>query len=274
VMITSDFADPLRRSLEEGVVYDSYTREGYGGVSIYINGAVGGLMTPLGITVVDGEGSVFPPDYTFERNEAMGKVMAEHAMDALDEAESIADMSLSGLSNQFMMPVDNFGFQGMFLANIIKREVFDYDSTQIIDEDNVPKVLTEVGHFKLGPMTFTTVPGEIVPELLIGGYDGSKVGDPGKTVIDPNNPNPPDLSLAPEGPYIQDLIGGEHSWIIGLGYDEVGYILPSYDFKLDDVSPWFEQASGDHYEETNSLGPQTHGLIREQIELLLDYANR
>ena len=47
-------------------------------------------------------------------------------------------------------------------------------------------------------MTFTTVPGEIVPELLIGGYDGSKVGDPNKTVLDENNPNPPDLSLAPE----------------------------------------------------------------------------
>ena len=121
-------------------------------------------------------------------------------------------------------------------------------------------------------MTFTTVPGEIVPELLIGGYDGSKVGDPNKTVLDENNPNPPDLSLAPEGPYIQDLIGGEHSWIVGLGYDEVGYILPEYDFQLDDVSPWFDQAPGD-LRETNSLGPQTHGFIQEQIELLLNYAN-
>ena len=30
VMITSDFADPLRRGLEDGVVYDSYAREGMG----------------------------------------------------------------------------------------------------------------------------------------------------------------------------------------------------------------------------------------------------
>ena len=42
-----------------------------------------------------------------------------------------------------MMPVDNFGFQGMFLANI-KREVYDYDSTQLIDDDNVPKSLLKL----------------------------------------------------------------------------------------------------------------------------------
>ena len=61
----------------------------------------------------------------------------------------------------------------------------------------------------------------------------------------------------------------ETTWIVGLGNDELGYILPEYDFILDDSLPWFNEAEGDHYEETNSLGPQTHAYVREQIELIL-----
>lgn len=268
--ITSDFPGPLRDMLEDGVQYETsgYEREGYGGTSIFINGSVGGLMTPLGITVVDREGVAWT-DYNFEKLDAYGKVLAEIAMDAIDGGTPVSDPKISVVGNRFFLPVENFGFQAMFISGIVDREVFNYDSDEIIDEDNIPYVETEINHFKIGPLSLLTVPGEIVPELIIGGFDGSHVGNPEMTVISESNPNPPDLSLAPQGPYIEELVGNESFWIVGLGNDEIGYILPEYDFKLNENFPWFDEAEGDHYEETNSLGPKTNGVIQEQIELLL-----
>jgi len=271
-LITSDFPDQLRAGLETGVVYDSYTREGYGGVSIFINGAVGGLMTPLRITITDGEGNDFY-EANFEKNDAFGKVMAEQAMDAIDGATEVTDFSLSFSGQEVYLPVENFGFQAMFVTGIIPREVFGYDPDELIDDDNLPDILTEISHLKLGPLSLVTVPGEVVPELVIGGYDGSHVGDPSKSLIDEDNPNPPDLSLAPQGPYLDDIIPNTHRWIVGMGNDELGYIIPEYDFQLDDRLPWFDEAEGDHYEETRSLGPKTAEMVQSEIQRLMDWAD-
>jgi hypothetical protein len=269
-LITSDFADQLRVGMESGVVYDSYTREGLGGTSIYFQGTVGGLMTPLGITLTDGEGTEWR-EYTFERNAAMGKVMAEHAMDALEGAEETDDLSLSFSAVRFQQPVENFGFQALFITEILYRHVYGYDSSEIIDEDNIPHVETEMDLLRIGPFSMLTVPGELLPELAIGGFDGSRVGDPTKTMVDENNPNPPDISQAPEGPYLLEGMPGEHAWILGLGNDELGYIIPEYNFQLHENIPWFEQAEGDHYEETNSLGPSLAGAVQEKAWMLMDW---
>ena len=274
LLITSDFADPLRNFLEDGVEYDSYSREGYGGTSIFINGTVGGLMTPLGITIVDGEGNEWR-DYTFERNDVFGKVMAEMAMDAIESGDQVTtDIPLRVTGKKFKLPVENWGFQAMFLSGIIERELMDYDPEEVLGDDNLPYVETEISHLQIGPLSLVTVPGEFAPELWLGGYDGSHVGDPNKSVINPDNPNPPDLSKAPEGPYLRDMVPNEHLWLVGMGNDFLGYILPEFDFILDDNLPWFDQPSGDHYCETNSLGPQTAGLILEQWTALLDWEAR
>jgi hypothetical protein len=272
-LITSDFPDLLRTSLETGVVYDSYTRDGYGGVSIFVNGSVGGLMTPLGITIVDGEGNSFR-EYTFEKNDAFGKVMAEQAMDAIDGAQEATDDTLSFSAQVFDLPVENFGFQAMFVTNIIPRDVFGYDPSEIIDDVNIPYVRTEVAHLRVGPLSFVTVPGEIAPELVIGGYDGSHIGDPEKQLVDDGSINPPDLSLAPQGPYIQDIIPSSHPWVVGMGNDELGYIIPEYDFQIDDRLPWFDEAEGDHYEETRSLSSKTAELVQAELQKLMDWSTR
>ena len=42
------------------------------------------------------------------------------------------------------MPVENYGFQAMFITEILNRKVVDYDPDEIIDEDNMPYVNTEM----------------------------------------------------------------------------------------------------------------------------------
>ncbi|MDP6933496.1 MAG: hypothetical protein QGG40_11300, partial [Myxococcota bacterium] len=110
------------------------------------------------------------------------------------------------------------------------------------------------------------------PELGIGGYDGSHVNTPLDALLDSGNPNPPDLDAAPDGPYLKDVMGAEYNWIVGLGNDEVGYILPTYDFKVHDIAPYLDEPEGDHYEETRSLGPQTAGLVLDEAIRLMDWS--
>ena len=85
-------------------------------------------------------------------------------------------------------------------------------------------------------------------------------------------PNPPDLTLAPSAPYLRDQMAGKYRWIVGLGNDELGYIIPEYDFITHPDAPYVSEAEGDHYEETNSLGPRTQPILTEQATRLLEWS--
>ena len=128
-------------------------------------------------------------------------------------------------------------------------------------DDNVPQVETRVAYIQLGPASIVTNPGELAPELFLGGYDGSARGT--YPLLNPSEPNSPDLSRAPAPPYLIDHMDGarEHRMVFGLTMDFLGYILPRYNFVLHETKPYFEDAPGDHYEETNSLGPRAEAEI-------------
>ena len=266
--LTSDFSHYIREGMESGLAWESHQRDGLGGTSLYLNGTVGGLMTPLGITVTDPDG-VDHSEASFEKAEAIGLLVADMALDALEEGDTVSDFSLSVRKQSLKLPIDNWGFQAMFLSGVLDRETYDWDSSQVITEYNTPNVLTEIAQLQIGPLALLSVPGEPFPELAFGGFDGSKIGSDLEPLIDPNNPNPPAIEEAPEGPYWAELLNSEHGWIVGLGNDELGYIIPPYDFKVDPVSPYIDEPEGDHYEETNSLGPQTAPLLDDAIRQLL-----
>jgi hypothetical protein len=89
-------------------------------------------------------------------------------------------------------------------------------------------------------------------------------------LIKDDNPNPPNLATAPEGPYLKERMGSPYTWLIGLGNDELGYILPPYDFELG-FPAYLGQAEGDHYEETNSIGPHIADLVFEHNDALVSF---
>jgi hypothetical protein len=91
----------------------------------------------------------------------------------------------------------------------------------------------------------------------------------GRPQIKADNPNPPDLSAAPPPPYFSDLAPGQYRWPLGLGNDELGYLVPEYDYKLDDDAPYFTEPDGDHYEETNSVGPNAVPRVRIVLDRLI-----
>ena len=157
------------------------------------------------------------------------------------------------------------------MAKIYRRSLCCFDTDQPISETNVPAIETEVTYLQLGPASIITNPGELLPELFLGGYDGKHSGT--YKIVDTAQQNAPDLSKAPPPPYLVDIMDGErrHRMTFGLTSDFVGYIVPRYNFVLSKDKPYFEDAPGDHYEETNSIGPLAYPQIAGTMrQLILD----
>ena len=156
------------------------------------------------------------------------------------------------------------------MLGVFKRKFCCFDDTRPLSEENIPSVETLVAYLRIGPASIITNPGELTSELFLGGYDGSLAGT--YPLFDPRKANAPDLSLAPLPPYLIDRMHGvrEHRMTWGLTGDFLGYILPRYHFVLSEKRPYIDQAKGDHYEETNSIGPRAEaeivGTMRQLVE--------
>jgi hypothetical protein len=108
--------------------------------------------------------------------------------------------------------------------------------------------------FDIDGLKMLMIPGEIFPELVYGGYltaEGSSME------------KGPEFCPSP----LTEIAGDRNLLIFGLANDEIGYIVPPNDFYLDAEFPYIvagkDRFGVTHYEETNSLGPDTAFKIAE-----------
>ncbi len=250
--------------------------EGLGGVTVMFAGAVGGLINPGRANALD-YADVEYTEHGYAKADAVGQRLAMHVLQAKrDGGFTVLDApGLSFATRRFLTPITNplFLLAG-FITNLFEREMYNavYEGG-ISFEPGPVYVMSQVAVVKLGPLSFFTAPGEVFPELLVGGYPGRPStqtpvigdveerrvsatcdirglppmnGEPGMfpCIVKADQENPPNWSLAPEPPYVYDLIPGEYPFFIGLGMDFLGYMVPPYDYEPGD-------APGSHYEETN-----------------------
>ncbi|WP_181197122.1 hypothetical protein [Enhygromyxa salina] len=261
-LLTADYVHALRKTVEQGSQWQAApATAGLGGEAIFISGALGGMMTPLRISTTTPDGDTWNTG-EFEKADAIGQLLGEIAIDAIHNGEVIENPRLEFASQTYLAEVINDGFKLLFMQSIFDREV--------IERDNKMYVRTEMGALELGPVRMLTIPGELLPELAVGGYDGSQMFTTEVELIEPDNPNPPDLDAAPEGPYLKERMAADYTWLIGLGNDELGYIVPKYNFELGDL-PYLSEAEGDHYEETNSLGPHMADFVNDNGDSLIEF---
>jgi len=271
VLLSADFAHTLRTTVEEGAAAGpDGPQDGLGGVAIYFQGACGGMMTPLSIDVEDLDGTIHSGN-TLEKAYAVGRVTGYHALQAVAADALDPSPELSVRTKQLFVPVQNTGFHVLLNAGIFARQGYNYNSEELIGPWNRPDLKTEVSLFQVGGVSSITIPGELLPELAIGGYDGSHTG-PLRPIIEDGSSNPPDLDNAPEGPYLKDLMPGDTRMLFGLGNDEIGYLIPDYNYILHPTSPYLDEAEGDHYEETNSVGELGSRYVVEATEGVLNWA--
>ena len=267
-ILTSGFAHYLREGMENGVDTPDGLMPGFGGTSLYVQGTCGGMMTPLGTDPFDLFGTQWT-DYSFEMVQAQGDYLAYFALNSLQASEPLEAPELTFRFKELGVLVENQGYWLYLNMDVLDRDLFFFeidDPEGFIDEDNMPTAITEVGVIQLGPVSMVTVPGEMLPEIAFGGYDGSHTGPLQDLIDEPNNP--PNLDEAPGPPYLVDLMDGEYKMFIGLANDELGYIIPDFEYELGAL-PYLSEAEGDHYEETNSVGPQIASLVEATLTDLL-----
>jgi hypothetical protein len=262
--ISSHFINWLRLALEDGipagtVAGQSAAIPGLGGTTLFIQGALGGQVGSLRSTApLDAAGQPVDNDegHRFER--VLGYNLASRAFDALATGETVSELPLSYRTAQFHARVDNVGFQVAFIIDLLApHPLTGYDPAQTVGPGNIPWIPMRSTYLQVGPIGLITSPGELHPELWVGGFDGSWSW--GWPMRDTALPNAANFDLAPAPPYLRDLIlanpGVEYPILAGLAQDYCGYIVPSYNYVLHPTSPYIEEAEGEHYEETYSLGP-------------------
>jgi len=270
-LLSSDFCWALYERLEDLL----------GGVAVFWNGAIGGLITPLGeeLKVTDPVTGQPAPEASFRKAELVGQFVAGVAAEAVKskQATRLDKGSLRVLLKPLFVPLQNPRFRLIAAAQVINRPVYTkgkldtrvgetklaldgmtISAKVVLGED----IRSEVGVVAIysadskQPMAlFLLIPGEIYPELVYGGitrYPGADFPD------------------APFEPALMDhakKTGAKFVFVVGLANDEIGYIIPQCEW--DEQPPWLNNAPERPYGEVNSVGWKAARVINEGIVALL-----
>jgi hypothetical protein len=236
--------------------YPYYTvkhlRESQGCPVAYFTGTVGGLMTTLKLSVKSEDGKELA-DGTFEKAERYGKLVGQLADKALKGAVPVALTPFEVRTRATLVPVENKLYHLGWQLGTLDRVMYAWDGkptpkefTAVKDVSKPVAVKTEVGYLKLGELEVAVIPGEIYPEVVLG-----KVQDP----ADPGA----DFPDAPAEPAVYAQLKAKHKMIIGLGNDEIGYLIPKRQWDVKE--PFCYGLKKAQYGEMNSVGPDAAAVI-------------
>lgn len=242
-LITSDFSGYWRDGVEKGVS-DPNGEEGIGGMCLYFQGMVGGLMTQLHTTVPHRNGVDMIRENGFAKTEALGDNLALITLRGLKEPDVVKseDVRVGVAAKTIYVPM-----AGLFKYAIMLGLV--HPGTYWKDGAITSK--TEVNVVRVGDLEIITVPGELYPEIAEGGVEAK----PGR-----------DFDIPPlEVPPLRKEMRGKVNMVFGLANDEIGYIVPKSQW---DVEPPFVYEKA-QYGEENSGGPDVAPTIhRESLALM------
>jgi len=231
VMVSRDYA---------GLLCDQVS-QATGDDAIFMPGAEGGLLMTKEFV------STSLPKGAQENLQITADKLTEYALSIADERELAPEMCFASV--KFTVPLDNPAFALYKFLGILHNESLEGESATGYH------VRSELAVLRLGDVVVALIPGEIFPELVYGGKYGE---------MNPEGVNPEPLAD------IAARFGAKELLVIGLCNDELGYIVPPSDFLLNETNPYIERTKDkfgeDHYEETNSVGPECAGAIAQAFE--------
>ncbi len=212
---------------------------------LYTVGAIGGMISMK----IEYEEKLRAEYRLFENTRKIGKKLADYALSITNEIELKPNVSI--IRQEFYCPVDNSLLTLASMLGIISAKKYSLPSKK-----GKMALKTEISYMEIDALKILLLPGELFPELAYGGYLNAGESATGK----PESANPPPLI---------ETVGDKNLMIIGLANDEIGYIIPPNDFYLDQAKPYisdgYDRHSRKHYEETNSMGPQTAQYISDTL---------
>jgi hypothetical protein len=230
--ITADFCGFLRDALEQGVrLEEQVFLPGFGGTHLFINGAIGGLITTApSVTVTNPFTGTLETTPSHEKSRALGWQLASRIAPFLEEsAVGEIHLPLAVRAHTLEIPLDNWAFVLAPILGVIDR-----------GHSSWMKMRTELALLTLGEASIACVPGEIYPEIINGGIERA----PGA-----------DFDCDPvEVPPWREVMPGRVKFVFGLANDEIGYIIPRSQW--DRRPPYLYGSEKRVYGEINSVGPE------------------
>ncbi|PYT68373.1 MAG: hypothetical protein DMG39_21375 [Acidobacteria bacterium] len=250
-----------------------YVENHLGGTAIFFNGSIGKVST-LGnqVALQDPETGEIAQDRTWKKAELIGTRLGQLVERALKSAEAPRVNSILIRKSILFAPLQNDHFRmaeaaGVFAGrkplysdgrldrSTVERELAD---TGRIRFSTGHEVQTEVDYVQLRSgnrivAEIATIPGEIYPELTNGGvtrYPGADYPD------------------APFEPTLRAYLKSRYQFILGLGNDELGYLIPRAEW--DDQPPWLLNRPQRWYGEINSAGPDVAGVVLRGLVRLIE----
>jgi hypothetical protein len=197
-LISSDFPHYARESIEAE----------QGGTAIWVSGDLGVLQGPLDIDVLDPDTEMPAVRRTFRWAQVHGEQLGERVVSAIPDGAGVHKATIDHASvHPVPVRLDNPYFRFFIAIGVLPSEGLFTDG--LPDDtvgfpfpppfDTLPQALgedlhTEVGAFRINQASFAVVPTELDPQI-------------GEI-------------------YRDHMAGAEHTFIVGLGNDEIGYQLP------------------------------------------------
>ena len=213
---------------------------------VFINGAIGGLITCEKLDEIL-RNFELGLEYVKEFGKDVGKVVMSI------NNEVILEPAINVKTEAIEVPCNNTALILVRFLGVLNNDIAK-------DKDNNISIISEVSYMELGNKQIGVymIPGELSPELESGNFLSAEESANGTTV---------------DYKSLSEMSRCEHNFVLGLCNDELGYIIPENDFYLHEWLPYFNNAvdeSGrEHYEETNSLGPDAAGAILEAMDNLI-----
>ena len=216
---------------------------------VFVNGAIGGLVTCERLDDV-----LRNFELGLEYVKEFGKDVGELVMSVGNEAEISPLINIK--SEAVEVKCDNIALLLVRILGVLNNDISK-------DENGDISIISEVSYMELGngQIGVFMIPGELSPELESGNF-----------LTADNSANGTAVDYKP----LREMSGCTHKFVIGLCNDEIGYIIPENDFYLHEWFPYFnttvDESGRNHYEETNSTGPETAGTLLTAMDELISSA--
>ena len=285
-LLGADYVGVMRSVIEADV----------GGTAMFMASAVGGMQSAWGGTLpsVDEAGEpvydeagerVFIKGGGYEYARVAGTLIAQAAMAAPTDTAAWTELRVR--STPIMLPLTNLGFKVALMMDVLDQpwETLVTDAScpgMGVDLDVIACVATGIWQIQLGPTSFGTVPGELLPELFSGVPDEPAMASATVRSGDPRFPHHPEAcdgadwavcreqesdGLCPceemhAAPYtlayddsippLSETLPGPYRAVIGLANGYIGYVIPEPDYSS--FTNPITGIEGNHSEEWYSAG--------------------
>ncbi len=235
--VSADFAGYLRNEILEKT----------GAETIYFVGAIGGLIRLKELDEDNVKSTMMG-----------GQSIARTAM-AIEDERKLRPI-LNFMRQEYYAQCDNYVLALVQRVGILKSHAA-YTGKGSLNMS----IHTEMNYFELDGLKLLFLPCELFPELAYGGYLDAEGSAEGKS---------PDINPTP----LLQIADDDNMLIFCLSNDFTGYVVPPNDFYLNPKEPYINGARDRldrrHYEETNSLGPETAPIVASVFAGIMDTVNK